>query len=175
MTCQEDYPDELLQKKMKKWGIITEIDATMKSGMITPPQQETPFLLQNWLEDRFQHTILTRILSERLLTSISGKETIVEKLNLLESNCNQLKQRLQELETRFEGTKTLTKADLIYEKYRSRIEAENFGKIIAIDVDSEEIAGIGDSIIDAFKDAKKHSDKETFAYRRVGFAYVHRI
>ena len=79
------------------------------------------------------------------------------------------------METRFEGTKTLTKADLIYEKYRSKIEAENFGKIIAIDVDSEEIAGIGDSIIDAFKDARKHSEKGTFAYRKVGFPYVHKI
>ena len=57
----------------------------------------------------------------------------------------------------------------------SKIEAKNYGKIVAIDVDAEEIVGIGDSIIDAFKDARKHSRKETFAYRKIGFAYVHKI
>ena len=73
MACREEYPDDLLQKKMKKWGIISEIEATLKPSLKTL-QQGKPFLSENWQEDRFQHAILTRILSERLFTRISEKE-----------------------------------------------------------------------------------------------------
>ena len=71
--------------------------------------------------------------------------------------------------------RAFSKADLIYFKFKDELEKEHFGKIVAIDVDSEKIVGIGNSILEAYSEAKKNTSKKQFSYRRVGFDFVHRL
>lgn len=60
------------------------------------------------------------------------------------------------------------KADQIYARFKGKLEAEHFGKIVAIDTDLGEIVGIGDDIVDAYNTAKEKTSKTKFAFRRVG-------
>jgi hypothetical protein len=172
MTYQETYSDEhsdeLLKNKMKKWGIKTDFDELPK-GHLKPAQQEVYSLIREWLSGiRFLNY-------QNQPLKLSNEANLVTKVESLESSCLQLKQRIEELELRLSDKNKPTRADLIYEKYRRKLESENFGKFVAIDVNSAKIVGIGDTIIEAYQEARKNSSKETFAYRRVGFAYVHKI
>ena len=68
-----------------------------------------------------------------------------------------------------------TKADLVYERYREELEKEHFGKIVAIDTDSEKIVGIGYNISEAYKLAQKKTGKKQFDFKRVGYSYINRL
>lgn len=67
------------------------------------------------------------------------------------------------------------KADQVYARFREKLEAEHFGKIVAIDTDLGEIVGIGDAVLDAYNKAKEKTSKTRFAFRRVGFPYIDRL
>lgn len=68
-----------------------------------------------------------------------------------------------------------TEADLVYEREKEELERRYFGKIVAIDVDSKAIVGVGDSILEAYREAKKKTSKNKFAYKRVGYPAIHRL
>ena len=65
-------------------------------------------------------------------------------------------------------------ADQIYARFKEKLEAEHFGKIVAIDTDLGEIVGIGDDILDVYNKAKEKTSKTRFAFRRVGYPYVYK-
>lgn len=108
------------------------------------------------------------VLSDFLGSIPEPKESLEKRVKRLEEEMSRLKkqQKLSEEPTR---------ADLIYEKFRVQLEKEHFGKVVAIDVDSGTIAGTGDTVLDAFRNAREKSSKARFSYKRVGYPYVYRL
>lgn len=166
MNGEENYSEKSVSlEKMKKWGVIsgTYFRPTPtnipKHELIIDPQ----LIFRNWAQN-YSRAIAFR-----------KDKTTLQKVNSLEATCRELRNRVQKLETLTNSGMESTKADVVYQLFKDELESKYVGRIVAIDVDSEEIVGIGDSILEAYKEAKKHSSKATFAYRRVGSAYVHRI
>jgi hypothetical protein len=69
----------------------------------------------------------------------------------------------------------LTRGDRVYLKLRPRLEQEHKGKIAAIDLESEKVVGIGDSVLEAFEQAKKETGHDKFFFKRVGSDAIHSI
>jgi len=56
----------------------------------------------------------------------------------------------------------------IYEENKADLEKSYLGKIIAIEVESREVAGVGESVEEAYATAVKRHPKSPFYFRRVG-------
>ena len=56
----------------------------------------------------------------------------------------------------------------IYEENRADLEKSYLGKIIAIEVETREVAGVGDSVEEAYTVAAERHPKSHFYFRRVG-------
>lgn len=56
----------------------------------------------------------------------------------------------------------------IYEENRNELEKSHLGRIIAIDVESRKIAGIGDTVEEAYSYAVKAYPDRHFYFRKVG-------
>lgn len=121
--------------------------------------------------ERFLEDIMRRARSNIKLAA----EDSVLKENLLEARVKALEKEVRGLKGKVLICEEPTKSDLVYEKYKEELEKNDFGKIIAIDTEKEEIVGIGDSILEAYRQAVKKSSKKTFAYKRVGYGYLHKI
>ena len=73
-----------------------------------------------------------------------------------------------------------TVSTMYYDIHKKELESKYMGKIIALDaidkdIDDVKIAGIGDSVIDAYNMAIKNSDSKLFSFMRVGSKYISRI
>lgn len=110
-----------------------------------------------------------------LIFHLMRTSTSVERENPLLKRIEKLEKTVEDLKSERKSRKLPSKADLIYLKFKEELEREHFGKIVAIDVESENIVGIGDSVLEAYHSAKKNISKNRFSYRRVGFPYVHRL
>lgn len=93
----------------------------------------------------------------------------------LEKRVESLENELRKLKSILTPKREVTKADSIYEKFKEELESKYFGKIVAIDIESGTIAGVGDSILEAYEKAKLKSPQSKFSYKRVGYAYVFRL
>ena len=116
-------------------------------------------------------SLATDVLSDFVLVSSMEKNPLVKRIEYLEKTIRDLMRAHAQKEIE----KVFSKADLVYYKFKDELEKEHFGKIAAIDVDSEKIVAIGNSILEAYSEAKKNSPKKQFSYRRVGFDFVHRL
>jgi hypothetical protein len=56
----------------------------------------------------------------------------------------------------------------VYEENKERLEKESLGKIAAIEIESKKIAGIGDTVDDAYKIAVKKFVGKKFYFRKIG-------
>jgi len=56
----------------------------------------------------------------------------------------------------------------IYEENREEWEKAFYGKIIAIETESEQMAGVGESVDDAYQKALKKYPGRRFYFRKVG-------
>lgn len=63
----------------------------------------------------------------------------------------------------------------IYNQQRESLEKKYFGKVVAIDTDKGEIAGVGNSILSAAKEAKRKYPEKTFYFKRVGYPYTEHL
>ncbi|HEY4675397.1 MAG TPA: hypothetical protein VIH48_05020 [Candidatus Bathyarchaeia archaeon] len=142
---EQDYSEDYLREKMKKWGILKD---EMTSRLI---------LASSSLNEIFKELIVQR----------SGRD-IYEEIDAL-------KKRVQYLEKRAGGKRKLTKADFVVELNKKELETKYFGKIVAIDADSLEVVGIGDTILEAYNNAKEKTGKDQFDFRRIGYSYVYRV
>lgn len=97
------------------------------------------------------------------------RESLEERVKVLEDEVRRLRKEHKP------STKRPTKADLVYEMFRGDLEKEHFGKIVAMDVDSETIVGIGNTVREAYNEARKKSSKTKFSFKRVGYPYVYRL
>jgi hypothetical protein len=56
----------------------------------------------------------------------------------------------------------------IYEENRKKLEQTSLGKIVAIEIESREIAGVGPNLDDAYEEAIKKYPKKQFYFRKIG-------
>jgi hypothetical protein len=60
------------------------------------------------------------------------------------------------------------KGEEVYEENREKLEKAYLGKIVAIEIESRDIAGIGASLDEAYKEAVKKYPRKQFYFRKVG-------
>lgn len=109
-------------------------------------------------------------LSFFLRPSIEEGNPLVKRIERLERTVEELKGK-KEMSARA----LWSEVDRVYLKFKGDLEKHHYGKIVAIDVESEKIVGIGNSILEAYYEAKKKASKEKFSYRRVGVNFEHRL
>lgn len=142
---EEIYPEDILRKKMKEWGIIKDEH-----------------------EDTLIHTLFIDWFDRFAIAKPT--ETID-----VQGEIRQLKKRVSELESRVGGKMEPTEADYVYRLFKEELEKEHFGKIVAIDTDLKEIVGIGNTVLEAYKIAKEKTGKDQFDFRRVGYKYIYKV
>jgi len=151
MYEEEEYPDErarhILEEKMKKWGIVKD-------------EKTNPFI----------HTLWTDIFSRAALAKLRHARVPDVYAELIS-----LKKRVRNLEKRVGGKRKLTEVDFAIESNREELEKKYFGKIVAIDIDSLGVVGIGDTILEAYNNAKEQTGKDKFDFRRIGYKYIYRV
>lgn len=62
----------------------------------------------------------------------------------------------------------VVKGEEVYEKNKQKLERTHLGKIVAIEIESQDVAGIGASIDEAYDEALKKYPKKQFYFRKVG-------
>lgn len=60
------------------------------------------------------------------------------------------------------------KGEEIYEEHKKKLEKAYLGKIVAIEIESGTVAGIGDSLDEAYEKALKKHPTKNFYFRKVG-------
>jgi len=60
------------------------------------------------------------------------------------------------------------KGEEVYEENREKLEKAYLGKIVAIEIESRDVAGIGTSLDEAYEEAVKKYPKKQFYFRKVG-------
>lgn len=100
---------------------------------------------------------------------------VPEPKSRLEKRVESLENEVRKLKGILMPKRRITKADSIYEKFREELEKEHFGKIVAIDIDSETVVGIGNTVLEAYNEGRKKSSRTKFSYKRVGYPYVYRL
>lgn len=157
-TSQE-YSEELL-KKMKHWGVIKDENyfedfSSMKIVPVAADSFNFDTYMLGW------HGIKSKVEEQQNLRT---------RVKVLESCCELLVQKIQELEERQNIKEKLTDSERIYSENKTEIEKKYFGKIIAIDNSKRKVVGSGNTILEAYHNAKKNEpSKAKFSYIRVGY------
>jgi len=60
------------------------------------------------------------------------------------------------------------KGEEVYEKNKERLEKAYLGKIVAIEIESRDVAGIGTNLDEAYEEAVKKYPRKQFYFRKVG-------
>lgn len=60
------------------------------------------------------------------------------------------------------------KGEEVYEKHRERLEKAYLGKIVAIETESGTIAGIGETLDEAYEKARRKCPGKKFYFRKIG-------
>lgn len=61
-----------------------------------------------------------------------------------------------------------SRGEEVYRKLRRELEESHMGKVVAIDIEKEEMAGIGNDINEAYRAASKKYGNKPFYFRKVG-------
>jgi len=62
----------------------------------------------------------------------------------------------------------IIKGEEIYDENKKKLEKAFLGKIVAIEIESRDVAGIGKSLDEAYEKAVKKYPKKQFYFRKVG-------
>ena len=62
----------------------------------------------------------------------------------------------------------IIKGEEIYDENKKKLEKAFLGKIVAIEIESRDVAGIGESLDEAYEKAVKKYPKKQFYFRKVG-------
>ena len=62
----------------------------------------------------------------------------------------------------------VVKGEEIYEKNKRKLEKTHLGKIVAIEIESEDVAGIGENLDEAYEKASRKRPGKKFYFRKVG-------
>lgn len=165
MVLAEEEIPERLRQKMRKWGILRK----EKHSILLPFLQVAKEL---GIDEEVDHSFpnYNTLVESLLLSTMLHKREIDISREVLD-----LKKRVQELEIRVGKRRTPTKANQVYELFKEELEKEHFGEIVAIDTELKQIVGIGDTLLEAYNNAKKRTGKDQFDFQRVGYKYIHKV
>lgn len=93
---------------------------------------------------------------------LANLEQKVKRLDLLEEEIDTLKKNMDKKEPPH------SIADVIYETNREMLEKNHFGEIVAIDIEASKIVSFGNTILEAYENARKISKKKKFSFKKVG-------
>lgn len=180
IRCDED--SEI--SKMKKWGIVGK-DGEVKGLVLqeTPKRWKGVAKRNKLLPSVYAPTSITcfnYLLSSNLFNTAPYQKTeettykerlLMKRIALLEAQCSFFAQKFKELEgqnviKRPEEPKV---SEIIYQEHKEELEQKFYGKIVAIDNAERKIMGVGDTILEAYDNARKVSEKDKFSYIRVGY------
>jgi hypothetical protein len=65
-------------------------------------------------------------------------------------------------------TDIANKGEEVYRKLRRELEESHMGKVVAIDIEKEEMVGMGDDVNEAYRVASKKYPDRPFYFRKVG-------
>lgn len=164
VLAQEEIP-ERIREKMRKWGILKG----EKQDILLPFSQVAKELGIDEEVGYFSLNYDTLVESLLFSTTLHKREIDVTKEVL------DLKKRVQELEMRVGERRRSTEANRVYELFQKELEKEHFGKIVAIDTELKQIVGIGDTLLEAYNNAKSKTGKDQFDFQRVGYRYIHKV
>ena len=71
--------------------------------------------------------------------------------------------------------KKQTLGERLYDLYKSELEKEHFDKVVAFDIESGTVAGIGDTVSDAYNQARKKLGEKQYYFKRIGRKYLFRL
>lgn len=137
-----------------------EREMLQRVGILHKKMSDTP--------DEFIYKMLISQLARFAIASVEEESPLEKRVRCLE-------REVENLKTKKEVKALPSKADLVYLMFKDELEKEHCGKIVAIDVESERIVGLGNSILDAYQEAREKTGKKQFSYRRVGFPFVHKL
>jgi hypothetical protein len=141
------FSETIRRDKLRKWGI-----------------------LQDDKEERLQPLYEYLVSLRRYESSF----LIPERIDVA-GEIEDLKERVCELERRVGAVRRPTRSDYVYGFFRTDLERKHFGKIVAIDTDSEQIAGIGNTVLEAYNEAKEKTGKNQFDFKRIGHRHIHEV
>jgi hypothetical protein len=62
----------------------------------------------------------------------------------------------------------VVKGEEVYEKSKQKLEKTHLGKIVAIEIESGDVAGIGSNLDEAYEQALKRYPSKKFYFRKIG-------
>ena len=122
-----------------------------------------------------------------LVKSKNRQDNLEDRLELVERNriieqlvkqVAELRERLDRIEGKSQPTESATEKEYeaVYEEHEQELLEKHKGMVVAIDLGTRSIVGIGKDIDDAYENAvKAMPDKDQFYFRRVGKPYVQRL
>lgn len=63
----------------------------------------------------------------------------------------------------------------IYALHKSELEKEHLDKIVALDIESSAIAGIGNTVTEAYHQAREKFGEKQYYFKRVGRKYLYKL
>ncbi len=117
---------------------------------------------------------LSKMILDRIDAAVRfrmSSPTLEERVTILENKMQKIMSQ-EEKQMRREKLSANEIANLIYLVNKKELEKTSFGKIVAIDVKSGKIAGIGETLKEAYLQAEKKTGQKKFAFRKVGFSSV---
>jgi hypothetical protein len=74
-------------------------------------------------------------------------------------------------------TPTNTRGSLVYDKLNKDLglDEKYAGKVVAIEVITKKVVGVGDSVDDAYADSKSKTDSKNLYFKKVGKEYLFRL
>jgi len=158
---EQKYDEEELE--LWKRVIVPKKEKITPSFPILPPEMKLLDLIRVLMEVSGEYKVYKRRISEET------EENIEKRVKNLEKEIQNIKRNLAIIQEQ------PLESDRIYEKFKEELEKEHYGKIVAIDLESGNVAGIGNTILEAYKEARKKSKKTRFAYRKVGYPFIYKL
>lgn len=174
---EEYYPAEVLEK-MKKWGVIKEDpnkcgevppNAKFFQQIITQKRKISPYYsissafgmeVPTWLDFCY-------LLSDKKIEK--EEVSLKARIKMLETQCEIFAKKIDDLEQNKRAIEKPSTSQLIYDEQKSELEKQYFGKIVAIDNEERKVVGIGETILEAYTEAKASTKKDKFSFKRVGY------
>ena len=95
---------------------------------------------------------------------------ILEEVMELKQKLEEVAQKIEEQALSFEQPVSL--GEIAYRQLQKKLEKTQMGKVVAIDVNKKQVAGVGNTIEEAFKNAKTKMGVKKFYFKKVGQQYL---
>ena len=158
-----DYSPEEIYKLLEK-ATRKEINKPEILSLYPKPPTDKERIL-GYLDTFIKSEGFSSLTEER----ITRLEKEIGRIDFLEKQLCNLREKIED-KKKLKKKKTI--ADIIYDKNRAELESKHFGKIVAMESDSGKIVGLGNNMVEAYKNAREKSTKTAFVFKKIGHESV---